>query len=136
MASQPKIPPGAVYGVWMRVPSVSGGKDWAVFEIQGGFVETQWGKTGQINQSQRKSFPDPYEALQRLRHSKELKGYSIVAEWDNNSGWTSSKSQIQTSKPLPQEIPEKPQPPKPPKRPLKVVKAVERWMSTGSGQWF
>src|SRR5512136_1579435 len=44
------VPGNTQYGVWMRSPSSSGGKDWLGF-LTDREVISQWGKTGQVNQS-------------------------------------------------------------------------------------
>lgn len=77
-------PDNMEYGVWLRSPSVSGGKDWVIFLTKGGLV-VRWGKTGHVNQEKSHPFSNMRacdEAFQRKLAGKLDKGYKIVQRLD------------------------------------------------------
>lgn len=125
------VPIGTVYGIWLRCPNQHGGKDWLGF-LTDRQVLSQWGRTGQVNQST-VLFDRPSRLdLDRKIREKLNKGYQLVAEYANG-GW--DRSSGQTSQPAPA-------PPKPPKTPqpaksTKAPEAVTRWLSdTDNRHWF
>lgn len=81
------VPGNTRYGIWMRAPSSSGGKDWLGF-LTDREVISQWGKTGQVNQSKTIG-PSPSRIfLDRKIEEKRGKGYRVVGEWHPGSGWS------------------------------------------------
>ena len=114
-----QIPPDAIDGVWMRCPSTSGGKDWVCFQIPSG-VETHWGKTGLINQLNRKNGGK----LSTLVSQKFRKGYQYVGKWSPNSGWTTMDDPLDT-------------PDKPKNKEIETTPAMQEWMSAPDVvEWF
>jgi len=96
-------PPGATWGIWLRCPTNSGGKDWVGFQTPGGQYHARWGKTGQICQEKIVT-----GNLHRKISGKLAKGYSAVADWNPGVGWVSaSTAQKQTA---PQPVLPKPAP--------------------------
>jgi hypothetical protein len=129
MAPAINLPANATNGVWLRCPSVSGGKDWLCFQVPGGVV-TFWGKTGQVNQQ---NFKQGGYYL-TLYNSKIQKGYNLIGTWQPSSGWTSVGA-----------MPRAPEPPPHPKKPAKPTpkvemtpeSAVKKWVSEpGAPEWF
>ena len=85
------VPGNTQYGVWMRCPSSSGGKDWLGF-LTDREVISQWGKTGQVNQS-KVIGPAPSRIfLDRKIEEKKGKGYRVVGEWLPATGWSHQQS--------------------------------------------
>ena len=85
------VPGNTQYGVWMRSPSSSGGKDWLGF-LTDREVISQWGKTGQVNQS-KVIGPSPSRIfLDRKIEEKMGKGYRVVGEWLPATGWSHQQS--------------------------------------------
>ena len=85
------VPGNTQYGVWMRCPSSSGGKDWLGF-LTDREVISQWGKTGQVNQS-KVIGPSPSRIfLDRKIEEKKGKGYRVVGEWFPATGWSNQQS--------------------------------------------
>ena len=91
------VPPqGASSGIWLRCPSVSGSKDWFGFQTQTELV-SYWGKTGHVNQSNHKPGGKLFETFR----SKKKKGYTEVAFWRPDSGWTAAGQQPVKNPPPP-----------------------------------
>lgn len=81
------VPGNAHYGIWMRAPSSSGGKDWLGF-LTDREVISQWGKTGQVNQS-KVIGPSPSRTfLDQKIEEKKAKGYRVLGEWFPGTGWS------------------------------------------------
>jgi len=89
------VPGNTQYGIWMRAPSSSGGKDWLGF-LTDREVISQWGKTGQVNQN-KVIGPAPSRVfLDQKIEEKKAKGYRLVGEWFPGSSW----SHLQQSPPM------------------------------------
>ena len=130
-------PPDAEYGIWMRSPSISGGKDWLIFQTRRGIV-TLWGKTGQVNQE---SPPKPFtlERYWKIADEKQGKGYSEIGTWGEKTGWNmhGQSKASQPSMPTPPPIPD--HPPHPTPKPVpQMAEAVQQWITPPSGdaEWF
>ncbi len=76
----PPIPRDTVMAVWMRSPSVSGGKDWICCKTPRGVV-TVWGKIWKAKQT---SVPRNV-AYYELVAVKAMKGYVQVAHFEDRS---------------------------------------------------
>ena len=125
------VPGNTQYGIWLRAPSSSGGKDWLGF-LTDKEVISQWGKTGQVNQS--KSIgPAPSRIfLDQKIEEKKGKGYRLVGEWFPGSGWS---HQRQTQPATPPELP-RPNRPTNSTPPL-ASQVMSEWLSDqNSDQWF
>ena len=97
------VPGNTQYGIWMRSPSSSGGKDWLGF-LTDRDVISQWGKIGQVNQS-KVIGPAPSRIfLDQKIEEKRGKGYRVVGEWFPGSGWS---HQRQAPPPSPPEPPQR-----------------------------
>lgn len=120
------IPNNITYGIWMRAPSSSGGKDWLGFVTDTGVV-SQWGKTGMVLQSKAISDRPSVLDLDRKVREKRAKGYQVLGEYHPGRGWshlpkTNTKSKTTA-------------PPPPPAPPAKAK--VASWLSTSDGpEWF
>ena len=96
------VPGNAHYGIWMRAPSSSGGKDWLGF-LTDREVISQWGKTGQVNQN-KVIGPAPSRVfLDQKIEEKKAKGYRLVGEWFPGSGWSHLKRSPPVTPPAPTE---------------------------------
>ena len=120
------IPSNTTYGIWMRAPSSSGGKDWLGFVTDTGVV-SQWGKTGMVLQSKAISDRPSVLDLDRKVREKRSKGYQVLGEYRPGRGWshlpkTNTKPKITA-------------PPPPPAPPVRAK--VASWLSTSDGrEWF
>ena len=124
------VPGNTQYGVWMRCPSSSGGKDWLGF-LTDREVISQWGKTGQVNQS-KVIGPAPSRIfLDRKIEEKKGKGYRVVGEWFPATGWS---NQQQTPLVTPADPPLKTERPLPPPLDASVMK--EWLLGRNSEDWF
>jgi hypothetical protein len=121
------IPDKATYGIWMRAPSSSGGKDWLGFVTDTGVV-SQWGKTGMVLQSKTISDRPSVLELDRKVREKRAKGYQVLGEYHPGRGWSH----------LPTPPKAKPKNAAPPPLPPPPAKAkVASWLSTSDGrEWF
>jgi hypothetical protein len=98
------VPGNTQYGVWMRSPSSSGGKDWLGF-LTDREVISQWGKTGQVNQSKVIDPASSRNFLDRKIEEKKGKGYRVLGEWFPATGWshqqpTQPDPPLKTGRPL------------------------------------
>ena len=146
-------PAGAQYGVWMRAPSTSGGKDWIGF-ITNAVVISFWGKTDQVNQTASICDHPHRHVLNAKIQEKNMKGYRILGELLPTMGWTwkhgvtvpqqapppplpqsrSRRAALPNNVTLPVNIPDSP-PPSPPKRTIRNI--VEDWKTATDGaEWF
>ena len=73
------VPGNTQYGIWLRAPSSSGGKDWLGF-LTDREVISQWGKTGQVNQS--KTISDRPSRIDLDKKIEEKKGKATA--WSGN----------------------------------------------------
>ena len=125
------VPGNTQYGIWLRAPSSSGGKDWLGF-LTDREVISQWGKTGQVNQSKTIGPAPSRIFLDQKIEEKKGKGYRLVGEWFPGSGW-SHQRQTQPATP-----------PKPPRSnrpasstPPLASQVMSEWLSDqNSDQWF
>ena len=125
------VPGTTQYGIWLRAPSSSGGKDWLGF-LTDREVISQWGKTGQVNQSKTISDRPSRIDLDKKIEEKKGKGYRLVGEWFPGSSW----SHLRQTQPV--------TPPNPPPRnrpasstPPLSSKVMSEWLSDlNSDQWF
>jgi hypothetical protein len=125
------VPGNTQYGIWMRAPSSSGGKDWLGF-LTDREVISQWGKTGQVSQSKTISDRPSRIDLDQKIEEKKGKGYRIVGEWFPGSGWSHQRQAPPVT------------PPDPPQRsrpasstPPLASKVMSEWLSDqNSDQWF
>ena len=122
------VPGNTQYGIWMRAPSSSGGKDWLGF-LTDREVISQWGKTGQVNQSKVIGQAPSRIFLDQKIEEKKGKGYRLVGEWFPGSGWS---HQRQTPSPDP------PRNTKPTSStPPLSSKVMKEWLTDQtSEQWF
>ncbi len=124
------VPGNTQYGIWLRAPSSSGGKDWLGF-LTDREVISQWGKTGQVNQSKTIGPAPSRIFLDQKIEEKKGKGYRMVGEWFPGSGW-SHQRQTQPATP----------PDPPPNRPTNSTpplasQVMSEWLSDqNSDQWF
>ena len=96
------VPGNTQYGIWLRAPSSSGGKDWLGF-LTDREVISQWGKTGQVNQN-KVIGPAPSRVfLDQKIEEKKAKGYRLVWEWFPGSGWSHLKRSPPVTPPAPTE---------------------------------
>jgi hypothetical protein len=120
------IPDKASYGIWMRAPSSSGGKDWLGF-VTDTCVISQWGKTGMVLQDKAISDRPSVLDLDRKVREKKAKGYQVLGEYHPGRGW----SHLQP----PNAKPKKAAPPPTLAPPAKGK--VASWLSTSDGrEWF
>ena len=123
------IPGNTQYGIWLRAPSVSGGKDWLGF-LTDRDVVSQWGKTGQVNQSKTIGPAPSRTFLDQKIEEKKRKGYRLIGEWFPGSGWSHQRQ----PPPAP--------PPEPPRSRTTTTPPVSstvmtEWLSDrNSDQWF
>ena len=82
------LPNGTEYGIHLRAPSASGGKDW-VGTVTGNIVTTYWGKTGTIGNHASKT--GDRSALNLIIREKVIKGYVQIDEYSFISGWDSQQ---------------------------------------------
>lgn len=125
------VPGKTQYGIWLRAPSSSGGKDWLGF-LTDREVISQWGKTGQVNQSRTISDRPSRIDLDKKIEEKKGKGYRLVGEWFPGSSW----SHLRQTQPV------TPPNPSPRSRPASSTpplssKVMSEWLSDqNSDQWF
>lgn len=125
------VPGNTQYGIWLRAPSSSGGKDWLGF-LTDKDVISQWGKTGQVNQSKTISDRPSRIDLDKKIEEKKGKGYRLVGEWFPGSGWS---HQRQAPPPSPPEPPQRSRPAS--STPPLSSKVMSEWLSDrNSDQWF
>jgi hypothetical protein len=123
------IPGNTQYGIWLRASSVSGGKDWLGF-LTDREVISQWGKTGQVNQSKTIGPAPSRIFLDQKIEEKKGKGYRLIGEWFPGSGWSHQRQ----PSPAP--------PPEPPRSRTTTTPPVSstvmtEWLSDrNSDQWF
>src|SRR6266568_1923559 len=125
------VPGNTQYGIWMRAPSSSGGKDWLGF-LTDREVISQWGKTGQVNQSKTIGPASSRIFLDQKIEEKKGKGYRMVGEWFPGSGWSHQRQTPPVT------------PPNPPRnnRPTNTTpplasKVMKEWLTDqNSDQWF
>ena len=124
------IPGNTQYGIWLRAPSVSGGKDWLGF-LTDREVISQWGKTGQVNQSKTIGPAPSRTFLDQKIEEKKRKGYRLIGEWFPGSGWSHQRQ----APPAP--------PPEPPRSrtttttpPVRSTVMTEWLSDRNSDQWF
>ena len=125
------VPGNTQYGVWMRCPSSSGGKDWLGF-LTDREVISQWGKTGQVNQCKTIGPAPSRVFLEQKIEEKRGRGYRMVGEWFPGSGWSHQRQ----ASPVP--------PPDPPRNnrptsstPPLCSNVMKEWLTEqNSDQWF
>jgi hypothetical protein len=125
------VPGNTQYGIWMRAPSSSGGKDWLGF-LTDREVISQWGKTGQVNQC-KVIGPAPSRIfLDQKIEEKRGKGYRVVGEWFPGRGWSHERN----AQPPPQPNPPSQNRPDAATPPLNG-NVMREWLSDqNSEQWF
>ena len=124
------IPGNTQYGIWLRAPSVSGGKDWLGF-LTDRDVISQWGKTGQVNQSKTIGPAPSRTFLDQKIEEKKGKGYRLIGEWFPGSGWSHQRQ------PSPARPPEPPRTRTPTTTPPVSSTVMTEWLSDrNSDQWF
>lgn len=124
MKSPVAIPQEAIQGVWLRCPSVSGGKDWICFNMPSG-IHTLWGKTGQVNQSNYKRSGDYTSTI----NSKLKKGYDCIGYWYPETGWTESEQRLGR--------PVEPPPYPEPEKEAEQNSMIREWVSSSDApEWF
>jgi hypothetical protein len=125
------VPRNSTYGVWLRSPSSSGGKDWRGF-VTDLAVISQWGKTNFLTQEKAISDRSSRLDLDKKVREKLDKGYRVIGEYDPSSGWShespprSSLVASSTPKPTPRQ--------RPPLRPQSHE--VASWLSDANEEWF
>jgi len=125
------VPGNTQYGIWMRAPSSSGGKDWLGF-LTDREVISQWGKSGQVNQSKTISDRPSRIDLDRKIEEKKGKGYRLVGEWFPDSGWS---HQRQTAPVTPPDSPRNTRPAS--STPPLASQVMKEWLTDqNSEQWF
>lgn len=125
------VPGNTQYGIWLRAPSSSGGKDWLGF-LTDREVISQWGKTGQVNQSKTIGPAPSRIFLDQKIEEKKGKGYRLVGEWFPGSGWS---HQRQTQPVTPPDPPQRNRPTN--STPPLNSKVMSEWLSDqNSDQWF
>ena len=123
------VPGNTQYGIWLRAPSVSGGKDWLGF-LTDQEVISQWGKTGQVNQSKSIGPAPSRTFLDQKIEEKKRKGYRLLGEWFPGSGWSHQRQALPAT------------PPEPPRSRTTTTPPVSstvmtEWLSDqNSDQWF
>jgi hypothetical protein len=123
------IPGNTQYGIWLRAPSVSGGKDWLGF-LTDREVISQWGKTGQVNQSKTIGPAPSRTFLDQKIEEKKGKGYRLIGEWFPGSGWSHQRQ------PLPAPPPEPPRSRTTTTPPVSSTVMTEWLSDRNSDQWF
>ena len=124
------IPGNTQYGIWLRAPSVSGGKDWLGF-LTDREVISQWGKTGQVNQSKTIGPAPSRTFLDQKIEEKKRKGYRLIGEWFPGSGWSHQRQ------PPPAPPPEPPRSRTTTTTPPVSSTVMTEWLSDrNSDQWF
>lgn len=125
------VPGNTQYGIWLRAPSSSGGKDWLGF-LTDREVISQWGKTGQVNQSKTIGPAPSRIFLDQKIEEKKGKGYRLVGEWFPGSGWS---HQRQTPPVTPPDPPQRNRPTS--STPPLASQVMSKWLSDqNSDQWF
>lgn len=125
------VPGNTQYGIWLRAPSSSGGKDWLGF-LTDREVISQWGKTGQVNQSKTIGPAPSRIFLDQKIEEKKGKGYRLVGEWFPGSGWS---HQRQTPPVTPPDPPQRNRPTS--STPPLASQVMSEWLSDqNSDQWF
>ncbi len=125
------VPGNTQYGIWLRAPSSSGGKDWLGF-LTDREVISQWGKTGQVNQSKTIGPAPSRIFLDQKIEEKKGKGYRLVGEWFPGSGWS---HQRQTQPATPPDPPPRYRPAN--STPPLASQVMSEWLSDqNSDQWF
>ena len=124
------VPGNTQYGIWLRAPSVSGGKDWLGF-LTDREVISQWGKTGQVNQSKTIGPAPSRTFLDQKIEEKKGKGYRLIGEWFPGSGWSHQRQ------PPPAPPPEPPRSRTTTSTPPVSSTVMTEWLSDrNSDQWF
>ena len=124
------VPGNTQYGIWLRAPSVSGGKDWLGF-LTDREVISQWGKTGQVNQSKTIGPAPSRTFLDQKIEEKKGKGYRLIGEWFPGSGWSHQRQ------PPPAPPPEPPRSRTTTTTPPVSSTVMTEWLSDrNSDQWF
>ena len=124
------VPGNTQYGIWLRAPSVSGGKDWLGF-LTDREVISQWGKTGQVNQSKTIGPAPSRTFLDQKIEEKKGKGYRLIGEWFPGSGWSHQRQ------PPPAPPPEPPRSRTTASTPPVSSTVMTEWLSDrNSDQWF
>jgi hypothetical protein len=90
------IPGNTTYGIWLRCPTSSGGKDWLGF-VTDQAVISRWGPTGRVRQTTRLADRPSGADLQRKIDEKLRKGYAIVS-LTHGDGWVSPGTPAGTPK--------------------------------------
>jgi hypothetical protein len=129
----PPIPAHSSYGVWLRSPSPSGGKDWLAFLTERQVVSC-WGKTGAVRQSKTVSDRPSRIDLHLKMEEKLRKGYRLLGEYRPQQGWSflpatpsapdnplSSPAMTPSPSPAPAPTPEPP---------------LQRWLNEAEPNWF
>ena len=125
------VPGNTKYGIWLRAPSSSGGKDWLGF-LTDKEVISQWGKTGQVNQSKTIGPAPSRIFLDQKIEEKKGKGYRLVGEWFPGSGWSHHR---QTQPATPPDPPPRNRPAS--SNPPLASQVMSEWLSDqNSDQWF
>ena len=81
------LKPRTLFAVHLQAPSTSGGKDWIGSLTAEDEIHTFWGKTGQVNQHAAKK--GDHQHLLQLIRAKYHKGYALIDEYRDGSGWRS-----------------------------------------------
>lgn len=125
------IPRNSSYGIWLRSPSSSGGKDWRGF-VTDRAVISQWGKTNFLTQEKAISDRSSRFDLDKKVREKLDKGYQVIGEYDPSSGWSHESSprssRVASSSPNPS--PRQRQPLRPQSH------EVSTWLSDANEEWF
>lgn len=122
------LPANVQYGIWLRSPSASGGKDWLGFVTDRGII-AQWGKTGMVVQSMVLSPRPSHPELQQRIDEKLGKGYRLVGEYQPSQGWSHQQPALSPRTPPPSLSPSEPT--------AQTNGQVNRWLSEPSGSaWF
>ena len=82
------LPNGTEYGIHLRAPTPSGGKEW-VGTVTGNVITTYWGKSGASKNSASKT--GDRSKLDSIIAEKLAKGYVQIDEYSFISGWDSEQ---------------------------------------------
>lgn len=124
------VPRNSSYGIWLRSPSSSGGKDWRGF-VTDRVVISQWGKTNFLTQEKAISARSSRLDLDKKVREKLDKGYQILGEYDPLSGWSHE------SPSRPPHLASTPKPPPRQRQPLRPQsQEVASWLSDANEEWF
>ena len=128
-------PPNAEYGIWLRSPSSSGGKEWLCFQTDRD-VRSFWGKIGQVNQSTVLCSTSNRHYLEAMAKRKRAKGYQQMMEWNERHGWMDPRTgQTFAVKSVSADgtmVAESTPPPKPTPK----ANPVKEWLSSVADEWF